>query len=453
MALVSRIVDGMQSLVTRLGTSQDKAATSTYFLRVLRDDQLEAAYRNSWVARKMVTIPALDATRKWRKWTGPLAKAILDFEDSYRIRLKERVYEAYSKARLYGGAAILIGTNDADWSRPLVPSEVRRNGIRYLAVLTRHDLMAGLLEDDPREERFGKPRYYDIATTSAQNGGVFRIHPSRLVEFRGNALPRWDANGDDSHGWGDSVLQAAYEACRNLDATMANIASLVFEAKTDIVRIPDLSANITDPQYEEALLRRFSTARMLKGNHGTLILDKEEEYDSKSFTFGGLDSISDRFMQVASGAADIPITRFLGTSPSGLQSTGQHDLLNYYDMVSSLQVSEIEPALAPLDEMIVRSLGGNYDDHTYEWLPLHQMTDKDLSDIRHNDARSVKHLFDTGLFARESLAELASKMFDGVAPLKYDPNGRPNNGGDEGQGGRFRAPESGEDDSPSLERP
>ncbi len=409
MTIATRIRDGLQSLATRLGTSLDKAETLAYVGRTLSDAELEAAFRTSWVARKVVTIPALDAARKWRQWSGDDVDPIEALEEHPRVALRQKAHEAQWKARLYGGAAILIGVDAPDYAEPLDPATVGRDGLRYLAVLTRHDLAAGQIETDPREPLFGRPMHYDITTTS---GGILRVHPSRLAIFSGNAPPRWQSGIAGNYGWGDSVLQSVYEACRNLDSTMANIASLVFDAKTDVIKMPDLTANITDAGFEDALATRFAAARMLKGNHGTLILDAEEEYESKSYSFGGLDSIADRFMQVAAGAADIPMTRLLGQSPAGLNSTGEGDLANYYDRISAMQTLEIEPAMSVLDEVIVRSALGDYPDGvTYEWRPLRQMTESQISEIRARDAQTVASLAASRVYPDEAVAEAGAQMF------------------------------------------
>jgi phage-related protein (TIGR01555 family) len=416
--MLQRIADGLQSLATRLGTSADKAATVSYTVELLEDQQLEAAFRTSWAMNKAVTIPALDATRKWREWSGANAKVIETFEDLWRIKAK--VLEAKWKARLYGGAGILIGIKGQELAEPLNPRTVRRDGLEYLTVLTRKEIMAGIAEIDPREARYGLPRYYEISTNT---GVVLRVDPSRLVEFRGEPLPSHLVAGSTQYGWGDSVLQSVFEACRNLDATMANIASLVFDAKTDVVKIPELMKNLADPRYEEALIKRFSTARMLKGNNGTLLLDKQDEYESKSYSFGGLHDIADRFMQVAAGAADIPITRFLGQSPGGLNSTGENDLLNYYDRVQAMQTLEIEPAMTVLDEVIVRSATGDATgDDTYEWRPLHQMTEAQRSEIRARDAETVSKIASAGIYADEDVRAMGVQLFreNGVDTLKID---------------------------------
>lgn len=408
MTLRGMIADGLQSLATRLGTSSDKAETLTYLERVLTDAEIEAAFRTSWVIRKTVTIPSLDATRKWRQWTGDRSEDIEKAEDAPRLGMKRKIYEAHWKARLYGGAAVLIGTADPDFAEPLDIERIGDGDLRYLAVLTRHDLAAGQIVTDPRSEWFGRPRHYDITT---MGGSQLRVHPSRLVAFTGDPQPRWQSGSGNNYGWGESVLQGVYESCRNLDSTMGNIAALIFDAKTDVIKIPGLTENIIDPAYEQALLKRFATARMLKGNHGTLMLDSEEDYESKAYGFSGLDAIADRFMQVAAGAADIPMTRLLGMSPGGLNSTGEGDLANYYDRVASMQSLEIEAAMSVLDEVLVRSVGADPEAHTYEWRPLRQMTEDQISQIRARDADTVSKLAASRVYADEAVADLGAQLF------------------------------------------
>lgn len=405
--MLQMIADGLMSTATRIGTSQDKAETSSYSLTVLNDEQLESAFRCSWIARKIVTIPAMDSVRKWREWTGDGAADVEALEDAFRVKAK--MLEAKWKSRLYGGAVILIGVGDEDLSTPMDASRVRLGGLKFLTVLTRRDLIAGLVENDPRLPRFGLPVDYTITTNS---GEALRIHPSRLVEFRGEPLPSHHSAHTGQFGWGDSVLQSAYEAARNLDATMANIAGLVFDAKTDVIKVPDLSRNIVDPKYEQQLIARFAAFRLIKGNQGVALLDAEEEYESKSYTFGGLHDIADRFMQIAAGAADIPMTRLMGMSPGGLNSTGEGDLANYYDRIQAMQTLEIEPAMTILDEVLVRSAtGADPESLTYEWRPLRQMSEFQNAQIRSRNAETIVKVNAAGLYDPAEVAAMGAQMF------------------------------------------
>jgi phage-related protein (TIGR01555 family) len=393
--------DGLVSLATRLGTSTDKAETASYIPRLLTVQEIEDSFRSSWVMKKAVKIPALDATRKWRRWSDDRVSVQ---ENQPRIQLRRRLYETTWKGRLYGGAGLLIGTDQDDMSQPV---DVEGETLQYTACLTRLQLSAEQIEDDPRMEFFGRPRMYSVSTRS----GLVRVHPTRIVLHMGEEAPDWLTARSMQVGWGDSLLQSIYDACRNLDSTMGNIAALVFDAKTDVVQIPGLTESITSAKYEEALLRRFSAARMLKGNHGTLLLDGEEEYSSKSYNFGGLDTIADRFMQVASGAADIPMTRLMGMSPAGMNSTGEGDLANYYDRIASMQSTELQPEMRILDALLARSAGVPQSEARYEWSPLHQMTEQQVAEIRSKNADTISKIASTRVYADDEVARIGSLIF------------------------------------------
>jgi uncharacterized protein len=232
-----------------------------------------------------------------------------------------------------------------------------------------------------------------------------RIHPSRLAVFIGESLP--DASfGASLLGWGDSVLAATLSAIKNADSAAANIASLLFEAKIDVIKVPDLMNSLTNKDYEGRLLSRFSLAATAKGINGTLLLDNEEAYEQKNANFGSLDNVLHVFMQIVSGAADIPVTRFLGQSPSGLSATGEADLRNYYDRIQSIQELELTPALATLDECLIRSATGARDPGIhYVWTSLWQITDRERAEIGKLDAETIALLNNTGLFPQEALAK------------------------------------------------
>ena len=74
-----------------------------------------------------------------------------------------------------------------------------------------------------------------------------------------------------------------------------------------------------------------------------------------------------------SGAADIPVTRLFGTSAKGLNATGEGDMDNYFNSLSSKRLTQIDPGLRQLDEVLVRSATGAWiEDFNYVWNPLRQ---------------------------------------------------------------------------------
>lgn len=384
--------DSLTNLVSRMGTTRDKASSSYYGFQPLTDEQILIAYKSAWLPRKIVDIPAFDSVRAWRDWQADDDQIELIEAEEKRLNVKGKIYEAKAKARLWGGSAIMLGTGDTDLAQPLDVERVGKAGLQYLTVLTRRQLSAGERETDPKSEFFGKPRLYTLSTANAMQ---LQIHPSRLVLFQGNPEP--DEDLSTQMGWGDSVLQSTMDAIKQADGTAANIASLVFEAKIDIIRVPNFMASLADEGYKAKILDRYTLAMQGKGINGTLMLDKEEEYESKSANFANLPDVLDRFLQIVSGAADIPATRLLSQAPAGMNATGESDLRNYYDRLSAMQELEMEPAMARMDECIIRSALGSRDQAIYfDWAPLWGLSDKERADIFKLKADGARALAGTG---------------------------------------------------------
>ena len=416
MGAIAYLRDRLTSLVANLGTSRDKAATTRYAAPLVTDDELTNAYRGSWLPRKIVDIPALDACRNWRQWQASKEQISALEAEEKRLNVRGNILEAMTKARLYGGAAVYIGTDQAEPMKPLSPESIGRGGVKHLTVMPRRAMTAGDIETDPMSPLYGKPRFYRIG--SPQKGTV-DVHPSRLVVFIGAPHPEPDQAMGTEYGWGDSALTSLMDQMKQAEGTSANIASIVFEAKVDVIKIPGFMDNLADPNYEAAMLNRLQLAMTAKGINGALLLDKEEEYDQKSASFASLTDVLMAFMQLVSGAADIPVTRLLGQSPAGLNASGDADIRNYYDRIKAMQELTVTPAMAVLDECLIRSaLGARPPEVHYKWESLWQSTNKELADIGKTLADTIKTIADTGLIPDQALSEAAVNALieSGVMP-------------------------------------
>lgn len=387
-SFASYVADSLTNLVSRMGTGRDKATGTIYAEPVLADDQLLNAYRGSWLARKIVDIPAFDSVRAWRDWQAEADQIEKIEAEESRLQVRAKVLDARIKARLWGGSAIHIGVGDQDLSQPLNVERVGTGGVNHLTVLTRRQLTAGEVERDVQSEFYGHPKEYRLSGQGAT--AAVAIHPSRLVLFHGARQVEVDLL-PHHQGWGDSTLLSLVEALKQAEGTAANIASLVFEAKIDIVRVPNFMASLKDEEFKRLLLERFTLAATAKGINGMLILDKEEEYESKAASFDTLPDVLDRFFQLASGAADIPATRLLGQAPAGMNATGESDLRNYYDRLSADQVITMTPAMHRLDECLIRSALGSRDPSIYyTWAPLWGLSEIEKANVLKTKADAAR---------------------------------------------------------------
>lgn len=374
-----RFVDTLQNVISGLGTPRDKSYHTTYAFNVMTRAVLEAAYRGDWMARKIIDAPVEDATREWRAWQAD-GDAIEKIEKTEKdLKILKRVAKVMKQARLYGGAALILGVDgQGDASQPLDVEKVKQDQLKFIHVVASHEISVEGVEQDLAKPEYGEPLMYQ--STSVGGVAQVRIHPTRVIRFVGKELPNERELGPAA--WGDSILQVVDDAIRSAGTVLMAGAALVNDAKVDVIKVPDLSTNLTTAQYSDRFTSRIMLANQMKSVINTLVVDKEEEWARMQTNFAGMDELFKLYLLVASGAADIPATRLLGQAPQGMNATGESDIRNYYDRLRSEQETELAPALEHLDEILIRSATGTRDENIfYEWNPLWQLTDAERADV------------------------------------------------------------------------
>jgi phage-related protein (TIGR01555 family) len=397
---ISRIMDNLQNFAAGLNTNQDKRSHTFYnFPLTLTRVELENMFRSSWLAKRIVRTPADDMFRAgWElTWDGydddkAGAKAVATAVKN--VQLKSKANESMSWGRLYGRCSIVIDIKgQEDWSQPLDLAKVGKDSLRSLHVLDRWRLSpTGELDYDRTSTNYGRPNFYTISDIGDPR---YRVHWSRVVSFSGEPLP-WFLYTQNAYSE-DSVLQHIAETIRDYDATLAGVASMVYEANVDILTTPKLNAALASDKGQANLVKRYGIAAMMKSFNHMMILDggdgtKEsvgETWQQKVAQFSGLKDVIEKFMINVCGAADIPMTRLFGQSPAGLTATGESDIRNYYDRISADQEAKIRPGLEKLFEVLIRStLGHMPDDFALEFKPLWQLSDKEKAEVEYLQAQT-----------------------------------------------------------------
>lgn len=86
-------------------------------------------------------------------------------------------------------------------------------------------------------------------------------------------------------------------------------------------------------------------------------LDSNEVYAPKKIALNGVKDIIWEYLEVIAAAVGIPATRFLSASPSGMNATGESDLVNYIDLLVAIQNMEYRPRLKVLDQIVQAHFG------------------------------------------------------------------------------------------------
>lgn len=402
MGILSRFTDGLANLASGLGTSVDKRTSSFYHLCLMDPSQIDAAYRSSWLIRKIVDIPAMDMTRERRDWQAEQADIEKLEAEEKRLQIWAKVRQAMILGRL-GGGAIILGVGNENAALPINPTSLKPGSLRYMHVVSRWRLSIGQIVMDPASDLFGQPEYFNLGGV---NGGV-RIHPSRVVVFRGLHVPDLGTVASDQQFWGDSVIQVVDEAVKNADTATGGFASLIHEAKVDTVSIPGLIDHVASPEGEALIKKRVEIANMFKSAWNTRILDggtgedgTAEEWDTRQINWAGMPDVMNAFMGFVAGAADIPATRLLGRSPQGMNATGESDLTNYYDGLQARQDMDLRPQLEQIDTVLIPSAGVSLGDETKTWFefpPLTTPTEQEEATTFNTSMDAVTKLQNTGL--------------------------------------------------------
>jgi hypothetical protein len=222
-----------------------------------------------------------------------------------------------------------------------------------------------------------------------------------------------------NYGWGDPMLQTIHDAVSSAGTVMQSIATLISEAKVDVIKIPGLTEIFSTVDGTQRMIKRFTEANVAKSVINAVLVDAEEDWQRITVQFNGMPEVLQMYLQIAAGAADIPVTRFLGMSPAGLNATGDADMRNYYDRIHSDQELRFTPALEKLDAAIIASALGKHDPNIfYEWNSLWQMDETQKAAIASQKAAASMVDVNAGLIPFDALAKGRANQLieDGTYP-------------------------------------
>ena len=383
-------IDGMANVVTGLGRANAKAAATRYFPDDGIGDRDNAFRASTWYG-KIVRIPAADAVREWRSWQADKAQIEKIEAEEKRLNVRGAVYRALLAARHAGGSVIVIGGLPGQLSQPLTLNRISKGSVKYLHVLGRDEISPGQVIRSPESPWMGHPERWTLTTES----GSLDIHPSRVVLVNGRTVPGCRQTGQI---WGDSIWVQMADSIRAADTAASVIDALMHEAKIDVVKVADMISQMAAGGSDEDYIARWTIAAQMKSISNVLLLDGSDEWNQKQINWTGLPDVVRTLLTIMAGAADIPVTRLTGEQQSGLSGSDAGSLRHYYDHIRTVQELEYQPALAPLDEIIIRSaLGTRPDGIWYQWKPLWTPDAKQLAEIDKLEAEA------SAIYARDAL--------------------------------------------------
>ena len=417
-------MDAFQNQMARLGFGQPNLNEGADYplTRMSQNYNLfTSLYRSSWIVRKIVDVFPSDMVKNWIKFNSSLDPEKISKINSVirKTKTKEKIKEGLRWARLYGGAAgLILIDGDEDLSEPLDYDAIMLDDYKGLLIFDRwNGIYPDIeLEDDISDEEYGYPKYYSISLSEANNNlmlsynkqDLVKVHHSRIVRFNGRDLPLWERQAEMF--WGESEIEIVFEELKKRDNTSSNIASLIFLANIRVLKMNDLGQLLgaSTQKAQENLYKVLQAQNQLMSNMGIYVMDKDDDFGSEQYSFGGLNDIYESFMLDIAGACEMPVTKLFGREPAGFNSTGESDLTQYYDTLEEKQETYLQPIIDKLLPIIFMStLGAIPEDLDWEFNPCMNVNSKDLADLAQSMASPIFEAFNAGLITKEiALKEL-----------------------------------------------
>ena len=420
--IATHIYDGYSNATANLGEASPLLSTGTFVRNNLTQNTelLTVIYRESWIAKKIVDMPAEDATRKWYTLSADIPnedkKRIAALESKHSI--KNEITNALKWARLYGGAiAIIVVKGDENiLDQPLDRSRLYPGCFGGILVVDKSQgIEASLeLEEDIDDPDFGLPKYYSV-NVEYNNSNYIKVHHSRVLRFIGRELPYMESVRENY--WGASEIEHIWEELQKRSAVSANIAQLVFSANVTTLKISDFGEMLAmgTERQRQKILDSIELQNRLRTSFGLQVLSSEDSMENHPYSFAGLSEVYELFMLDMAGAAEIPATKLFGRSPQGLNATGESDLKNYYEKISQFQETYLKPAIEKLLPVIEMSANGYIaEDGSVVFEPLMLVTPAERVDNISKFASTITDLVNARLITRESALEELKAMGKGL---------------------------------------
>ena len=417
--------DGFANIKARLGVNprgtpggkNNLMSQGHYEFNLITRDriQLEAAYRGSWIVGRVINCIAEDMTRAGIDIvTNEGAEDVTEFQvQMSRLQIWPSLRKNISWGRLYGGSCAVFQIKGQNLASPMDVDTIGKGQFLGFTVYDRWQLypvLDKLIDSGPD---LGLPEFYDVvlgtnlndpskiqggnSETDAGSAGRVRVHHSRVIRHLGTELPFWQAITEML--WGSSILEQMWDRLIEFDTATTSASGLVFKANLRMIGINGLREIIAAGGEElEALYQNFDMIAEFQNNEGLTLLDKEDEYNSSQYSFAGLPDTLLKLAEQISGAADIPMVRLFGQSPSGLGATGDSDIRQYYDGIQSKQEAGMRNGIEKVVKILWQSYFGRPCPSylTFTFKPLWQMSAKDKSDIAKANTETLIEAHDAG---------------------------------------------------------
>lgn len=391
-------------------------------------------YKTHGVLQTAIEVPVLDGLRggldiSSKELDSDEIKELQDFLEEEGVL--DVIGEAMVWARLYGGGALIINTNQ-DPETPLTLKNIKK--LEFYAA-NRWELTS---------DSGWKPGMPTIVSFAPKDSDFFyfygkKIHKSRILPISGKAAPyiiRWQLQG-----WGMSEVERQVEDFNKYLKTENVLYELLEEAKIDVYRLKHFNTLLASAQGTALTEARIQMMNQLKNYNRAIVMDTEDEFDQKQLTYAGLAELKVQNRIGLACAARMPLTKLFGVSAAGF-SSGEDDIENYNATVESEIRQKLRRPVKNVLRLVCCLLFGQEFDLRYTFKPLRVLGAVEEEQLKTSKQNRIMQRYDRGLqdsqevgeeMQKENLTSIETKAEKGLLDDQPAPPG--GGGGMEGEEG------------------
>lgn len=366
--------------------------------------------------RSVSETTANEMTRQWIeiKSVGEEdnSEAIKQIEECYeRLNVRDVFRKAIETDGLFGRGQILVQIKDHDGklANPLLLTEktIAKGSLKALVnIEPMWTTPAPYNAIDPTLPDFYKPKAWYVMAQE--------IHASRLFTLISRPVP--DMLKPAYNFGGVSMTQLMMPYVERWLRTVDSVSDLLHSFSLSGIKT-DMSAILSGSDDGDTnIMLRAELYNRLRDNRGLMLLSKdEEEFFQFNTPLSGLDALLAQSQEQMAAPSHTPLVKLLGITPSGLNASTEGEIAVYYDYIRAMQENLLRDPLDKLLKLVQLHLFGKVNDNiTFDFVPLQQMTEAELSTIRKSDTdRDVAYIQAGVVSAEEVRGRLASEPDSG----------------------------------------
>lgn len=333
--------DGYTNLLNKYGTGQDNSTAYQYAdVPYIADNVLSGLYGSNGLFAKIIDRPAEEAVKHGldidfgSEETSEYVDECLD-----KLDYEDKIATAEKWSRLFGGSLVVMLIDDGRGLEE--PVDIKRvKSIRELKVYERAVVQPDYYTktDYKNRHQISEPEFFNVSSRFEQ----FRVHVSRCLVFRNGRLPEFSMN-EIYRYWGVPEYIRIKNELRECVTAHGNGTRLLERSVQAIYKMKNLATLLATDDGENKVLQRLQVIDMARGILNSIAIDTDgEDYDYKNFSLSGIKDVIDSTCNMLSAVTNIPQTILFGRSPAGMNSTGESDMENFYNMVENIQKRNIK---------------------------------------------------------------------------------------------------------------